>query len=82
GAGVLASSSNIEAATRFVAFLLNNDAQTYFADETFEYPLVPGIAADPRLPPIDTIPTPAIDLSDLASVLDTATDLVARAGLL
>ncbi|MCL1593851.1 MAG: extracellular solute-binding protein, partial [Actinomycetia bacterium] len=28
GAGVLASSSNIEAATRFVAFLLNNDAQT------------------------------------------------------
>jgi hypothetical protein len=34
------------------------------------------------LPPLDSIPTPDIDLSDLAPMLDTATDLVAQAGLL
>ena len=67
---------------QFVEFLVSEEAQEYFAQETFEYPLVPGIDADPLLPPIDTIPTPDIDLSDLASVLDTATDLVAQAGLL
>lgn len=82
GAGILASSKNNAAAEEFVAFLLSDTAQNYFATETFEYPLVPGVPANDLLPPIDTIPTPDIDLSDLATVLDTATDLVAEAGLL
>ena len=82
GAGILASSAHSDEASEFVAFLLSSDAQTYFADETFEYPLVPGIAANSQLPPIDTIPAPELDLSLLATTLDTATDLVARAGLL
>ena len=43
--------------------------------------MVPGIEANPLLPPINAIPTPDIDLSKLATVLDTATDLVAQAGL-
>ena len=62
--------------------MLSEEAQRYFATETFEYPLIPGIPADPRLPPIESIPTPDIDLSDLARVLDLATDLVSEAGLL
>jgi len=82
GAGILKSSTNQEAAQKFVEFMLSIDAQTYFAEETFEYPLVPGVPANPLLPPIDTIPTPDIDLSDLATVLDLATDLVAEAGLI
>ena len=82
GAGILASSRSKDAAQQFIEFLLSDQAQEFFAQETFEYPLVPGIDADPLLPPIDTIPTPDIDLSNLASVLDTATDLVAQAGLL
>lgn len=82
GVGVLASSTNKEEAMLFIEWLLNDQSQRFFADETFEYPLVPGIEANAVLPPIDTIPTPDINLSDLASVLDTATDLVADAGLL
>jgi iron(III) transport system substrate-binding protein len=82
GAGILASSGSKDAAQQFIEFLLSDQAQEFFAQETFEYPLVPGIAANDLLPPINTIPTPDIDLSDLASVLDTATDLVAQAGLL
>lgn len=82
GAGILKSSDSKDAAQQFIEFLLSEQAQEFFAQETFEYPLVPGIAANDLLPPIDTIPTPDIDLSDLASVLDTATDLVAQAGLL
>jgi len=82
GAGILATSQSQEAAEEFIAWLLNDSSQRYFAEETFEYPLVPGVAANPILPAIDTIPTPDISLSELATVLDTATDLVAEAGLL
>lgn len=82
GAGILTSSQDQDAAQRFIEFMLGDIAQTYFAEETFEYPLVPGVQANEVLPPIDTIPTPDIDLSDLATVLDLATDLVAEAGLI
>ena len=82
GAGILANADTPEAAAEFVAFLLSVEAQEYFAEETFEYPLVPGTEPFGDLPPLDSIPTPDIDLSDLAPMLDTATDLVAEAGLL
>ncbi len=82
GAGILASSSHAPEARQFIEFLLGEAAQTYFATETFEYPLRPGVDAHSALPPIDTIPTPDIDLSLLATALDRATDLVAQAGLL
>jgi iron(III) transport system substrate-binding protein len=82
GAGILKSSGRQEAAQEFIEFMLGVEAQTFFANETFEYPLVPGVPANELLPPIDTIPTPDIDLSDLATVLDLATDLVAEAGLI
>lgn len=82
GVGILESSDRGDAAEQFVEFLLGAEAQRYFAEETFEYPLVAGTPAHPDLPPLDTIATPDLDLSRLAEALDTATDLVARAGLL
>jgi iron(III) transport system substrate-binding protein len=82
GAGILASSSRSDAALEFIAFLLATGAQEYFATETFEYPIIDGVAAGPGLPPLSSLNPPAINLSDLATVLDRATDLVAEAGLL
>ncbi len=82
GVGILTTSENSESGRVFIDFLLSESAQSYFATQTFEYPVRPGVCADPRLPPIESIPTPEIDLSDLASFLDRATDLVAEAGLL
>lgn len=82
GIGILESSGNKEDAHRFVAFMLGLEAQTYFSEVTLEYPLVHGIEANSLLPPLDSIPSPNIDLSRLAEVLDLATDLVAAAGLI
>lgn len=82
GAGVLASADDAEDATRFVEYLLSEEAQQYFAEETFEYPLAAGVAAAPELPPLASLDPPDISLSDLAAVLDRATELVAEAGLL
>ena len=82
GVGILSATNKREAAEAFVAFLLSERSQRYFASETFEYPLIPGVPANNALPPIGDVPTPEIDLSELATVLDRATDLVTQAGLL
>lgn len=81
GVGILESSDDSDAATRFVEFLLSEEAQQYFATETFEFPLRPGIAPDPRLPDISAITAPDLDLSRLAETLDLATELVTDTGL-
>lgn len=79
GVGIIEDSPE---AREFVTFLLSSESQQFFASETFEYPVVPGIPADPRLPLIETLSQPDINLSDLAAVLDLATTLIADAGLL
>ncbi|MDE0232137.1 MAG: iron ABC transporter substrate-binding protein [bacterium] len=82
GVGVLSGSDQSEDAHRFIEFLLSETAQRHFAEQTYEYPLAAGVRPAASLPPIDTIPTPRIDLSDLHTALERATDLVAEAGLL
>ena len=82
GAGVLATSDNVPVAEQFVRFLLSSEAQTFFAIETFEYPLAIGFPNVASLPTLDSINAPVLDLSALAEALDRATDLVAEAGLL
>ncbi len=42
GVGILKSSANQDAAQAFVEFMLGTEAQTFFADETYEYPLLPA----------------------------------------
>ena len=49
GIGIL-NADGEGAAAAFVRFLLSAESQPYFANETFEYPLVAGIAANPDLP--------------------------------
>jgi len=82
GIGVLAGSERSEDAHLFIKFLLSETAQRYFAEQTFEYPLAAGVRPAASLPPISSIPTPDIDLSDLHGALERATDLVSEAGLL
>jgi iron(III) transport system substrate-binding protein len=81
GVGIMAVTDRPDAAQRFVDYLLSRTAQTFFATDTFEYPLVEGEAPPEGAPALSEINTPEIDLSDLAGVLDLATRLVAEAGL-
>lgn len=81
GVGILSTADHPVAADRLVRFLLAEEAQRYFSDETFEYPLVTGIAADDRLPPLETIESPNLDLADLADLAGTLR-LMQEAGVL
>lgn len=81
GAGVLTTSANPTAALAFIEFLVGDEAQSYFATETYEYPLVAGIEADDRLVPLADIESPDLDLSDLADLQGTL-DLLTEVGIL
>jgi iron(III) transport system substrate-binding protein len=81
GVGILSGTARPETAQQLVDFLLSEEAQTFFATDTYEYPLVEGIDPPAGVPPLSEINAPDIDLGDLAGVLDLATQLVAEAGL-
>jgi iron(III) transport system substrate-binding protein len=71
GVGLLKTSKNRPAAQAFIDYLLSPAGQEYFVKQTYEYPLVDGMAADPRLPALATLKPPAIDLSDLDDLQGT-----------
>ena len=81
GVGVLASSDNQDMALQLVEFLLSEESQRYFADETYAYPVRTGVAGNAAIPAFDTLSPPAIDLSDLDSLAETQ-EMLSDAGLL
>jgi iron(III) transport system substrate-binding protein len=76
GAGVLASSDNKPAARAFVDYMLGRAAQTYFAEATFEYPLVASVPPSVKLPSLATLEPPKVDLTDLDTLAATQELLV------
>lgn len=73
GVAQLASSRRPQLAHRLIEFLLSEPAQSYFAVETFEYPLARGQhrLADDRLRPIAEVGSPKLDLSELDALQQT-----------
>ena len=70
GVGVLAGSDQAEAANAAVEYLLSDDAQQYFADETAEYPVVDGVTSTEfDLEPLGK--AHQIDLNELDSLEET-----------
>ncbi len=80
GVGVLKRSAADADVRTFVDYLLGSEAQTYFAQETFEYPLVSGAPAPAYVPPLAELKVPAIDLNDLAT-LEASIALIKGSGL-
>ena len=78
GAGVLGDRAE---AVELVRWLLSGEAQRYFADETFEYPLVPGVAAAADLPPLDGLVTPDLDFGAVSAVLEETLAAIDASGL-
>jgi iron(III) transport system substrate-binding protein len=81
GAGVLGSAENPEAAEQFLEYALSDEAQQYFASETYEYPLVEGIEIEDELVPLEEIQSPDVDLSDLDDLQGTL-ELLRETGVL
>jgi iron(III) transport system substrate-binding protein len=82
GAGILASSTRQAPAQKFLAFLVSEAGQRIIAQtDSYEYPLRPGVAANPALPPLSSLHP---DLADTIAKLgdgSTALQLLQQAQL-
>jgi iron(III) transport system substrate-binding protein len=69
GAGILASSKHPAAAQKFLAFLVSAAGQKIISQtDSFEYPIRPGVAANPQLPPLSSMrPDPADTIAKLGN---------------
>ncbi|ATB45199.1 iron ABC transporter substrate-binding protein [Corallococcus macrosporus] len=71
GVAILKGSKNPAAAKKLAAYLLDTEAQAYFAKETSEFPLVAGAKLAEGLPPLDKVGSPDLDLSRLDDLRGT-----------
>jgi iron(III) transport system substrate-binding protein len=81
GAGIVDTSERQELALRFMEWLLSDTAQRYFAEQTFEIPVVDGVAPAAELPDLDSLTLPDIDLDRLEDLEGTLA-LLAEVGAL
>jgi iron(III) transport system substrate-binding protein len=83
GAGILATSRNVEAAERFLAFLSAEPAQVYFTSDVFEYPVSREAAPHDALVGLDRLDalSPELELDALED-LEGTLELMREVGLL
>lgn len=82
GIAILANSHNQAAAEKFIAFVVSQQGQQIIsAGDDFEYPLRPGVAPNPSLPPLAQIHPDVVSLATLGNDLQAA-QLIQQAGLL
>lgn len=79
-AAVVAGTERREDAFRFIRFLLERSSQEYFAENTFEYPLVEGVDASQELPPLGSLEVPDVNVRDLGDLQETV-ELIESSGL-
>ena len=79
-ARVVAGTDKTEEASRFLSFLLTEESQRYFSDQTFEYPLVTGVPAAPGLPPLASLRSPDYDVDALGGGLQRTVELIRASG--
>ena len=81
GIGVLEGAAHPDHASRLVSFLLSAEAQRYFADETFEYPLAAGVEPAEGVSPAASLGAHRIELDRLGERLERTKALIEQSGL-
>ncbi|SOC57204.1 iron ABC transporter substrate-binding protein [Ornithinimicrobium cerasi] len=80
GIGLVGEQADAEGQA-LVDYLLSEAGQTYFVEETHEYPMIEGVGTPAGLPALDELETPEIDLNDLDDLQRTI-EMITEAGLL
>ena len=83
GVGIVEGARNRDAALKLVNFLLSEEAQTYFANETYEYPVIEDVKPREGLWPLETLGdnAPEVSLEGLHN-LNRTLELLRKVGLL
>ena len=80
-AALIGGSKHSDEAAQLAGYLLKEEAQRYFSDKTFEYPLAEGVKASSVLPPIDFRTADGIDFDRLGGDLESTRKMIRDAGL-
>lgn len=78
--GIVTGTDQQDNAEELVTYLLDDAAQTYFREETFEYPLASGHEADPELPALSEMELPQVDIDQLDD-LESTVEMIQDSGL-
>lgn len=78
GAGVLAGAGNRAGAVRLLEFLAGDAAQRMYAGANFEYPVKPGVEADPYTASLGSFRADTLALSEIARHRKAASRIVDR----
>jgi iron(III) transport system substrate-binding protein len=81
GAAMTKGSEDKTSAEEFLTYLLSPEAQSYFANETFEYPLTPGVDPASAIPPASFAAVGGIEFNGLGGGLSATRDLIVSVGL-
>lgn len=79
--GVTATSIRTAEAEEFVKFLLSKGSQEYFAEKTFEFPLVDGFEPAGGLPSLADLPVKRLDLDTLGGELTSSIEMIRESGI-
>lgn len=71
GVGIMINAADNPSAAKFVEWLLTPETQQWFVDNTYEYPLLPSVAASEGLPSLDSLRGPDVPLAELADLPGT-----------
>jgi iron(III) transport system substrate-binding protein len=80
GAGVVATAPNRDNAVRFLEYLTTPEAQAYFAQGNYEFPVVEGVKLDPVLEQWGAIKTDDVNAAKYGENNAEAVKLMDRAG--
>jgi len=80
-AGVLDSSDDVDLASELIGFMLGESAQTFYSQETLEYPLASGVPASNALPALGTLNVATYDFDRLGGGLGRTKELIDASGL-
>ena len=80
-AAVIRDSKHSDEASQLARFLLTEEAQRYFSDQTYEYPLAAGVKVTSVLPPIDFRTAEGIDFDRLGGDLESTRKMIRDVGL-
>lgn len=80
GVGIVSGTGASAESLRFVDFLLGDEAQRYFTEETLEYPLAADLTPAVDLPPIEEAASKPVDMSRLGG-LATTRRLIEQSGI-
>jgi len=79
--GVITTTDTPDLADKFAEFMLGEEAQRFFSEQTFEYPLAGGIEPSGELPPLSGIDVATYDFDGLGGGLERTRELIDESGL-